>query len=72
MKEENTAYIRIKDNFFSFWKIARSRMNNLTTFYRVTLQQYLNKLSIVKPTECWTPVWFIVFAMVSEVRNSQN
>jgi len=47
-------------------------MNNLTTFYLVTLQQHLNDFSFLRLAECWMPVWFMVFVVVSEGRNSQN
>jgi len=47
-------------------------MNNLTTFYLVTLQQYLNDFSFVRLAERWMPVWCMVFVVVSEGRNTQN
>ena len=47
-------------------------MNNLTTFYLVILQQHLNDFSFVRLAECWMPVRFLVFVVVSEGRNSQN
>lgn len=47
-------------------------MNNLTTFYRVTLEQYLNDFPFCKAATVLNVSWVIVFAVVTEVRNSQN